>query len=416
MLKFGMLSDLFEGAGAKYLTEAEVNRFRSNQHEFQGVGALRRFLGTPIEKVKWPAKFYWLNDDEEGELANSTAFCTWSDVRRNNPNRGSEYHLYYAATADPVVHRAVAGDLLVVAKTNEQELLIIICPANTTIERQLLWLFGLNPGDGPLDAKSIQSDNSIRLGLAARSVLDVLGISLSGPAPDALEELLTLYKNGFPTTAQFSKFARDKIEEKFDPVETPDEALVAWMEYEESLFRHLERELVTTRLAAGFKTDDEVDVDGFMEFSLSVHNRRKSRAGWALGHHLEAVLNANKIRHKREAITEYKKKPDFLFPGEAEYRDPAYNIAMLTMLGAKRTCKDRWRQVLSEANRIKEKHLLTLEPAISKGQTEEMKSEKLQLVVPKLIFDSYGEDQQTWLMDVKGFIELVKERQNTASS
>ena len=36
-MKFGVLADLFEGAGAKVLTEVEINRQRSNQHEFQWV-------------------------------------------------------------------------------------------------------------------------------------------------------------------------------------------------------------------------------------------------------------------------------------------------------------------------------------------------------------------------------------------
>ena len=43
------------------------------------------------------------------------------------------------------------------------------------------------------------------------------------------------------------------------------------------------------------------------------------------------------------------------------------------MLAAKTSCKDRWRQVLAEADRIRTKHLLTLEPAISKIQTAEMR-------------------------------------------
>lgn len=40
------------------------------------------------------------------------------------------------------------------------------------------------------------------------------------------------------------------------------------------------------------------------------------------------------------------------------------------MLGAKTTIKERWRQVLEEANRIERKHLITLEPAVSVGLHE----------------------------------------------
>src|SRR5512135_70891 len=43
-------------------------------------------------------------------------------------------------------------------------------------------------------------------------------------------------------------------------------------------------------------------------------------------------------------------KPDFIFPGEKEYRDATFNAALLVMLGVKSTSKDRWRQVLTEAH------------------------------------------------------------------
>lgn len=117
------------------------------------------------------------------------------------------------------------------------------------------------------------------------------------------------------------------------------------------------------------------------------------------------------MRYVREARTKAKKRPDFLFPGQSEYYNESYDPAMLTMLGARRTCKDRWRQVLSEANRVTNKHLLTMQPSISKHQTDEMQASNLQLVVPRSLFSSYQPAQQCWLMDLTGFIELVKSRQ-----
>ena len=410
MLTYGMLSDIFEGAGAKYLTDVEINSLHSNQHEFQGVGAFRRFLGTSVEKASFPATFYWLDDKEESEILSIKAYCTWSDVRANNPERSAEYHLYYAAASDPIVHKAVAGDLLIVAKTNFQELLVIVCPSGTTIERQLLWLFGLNPLEGSSAAKSIGVDDNIDLNFGARSILEILGIPFDVPQPDALDELLAIFGDVFPSTSEFSQFARARTA-NVDPLSAPDETLISWMDHEELLFRHLERHIVSKRLSEGFSTAKGEDVDGFIAFSLSVQNRRKARAGYALGHHVEALLLKHKILHTREALTELKKRPDFLFPGQNEYHDPCFETSQLTMLGAKRTCKERWRQVLSEANRIDGKHLLTLEPAISHDQTEEMKSANLQLVIPHPIFASYSQQQQDWLMDVKEFLTLVKNRQ-----
>ena len=117
------------------------------------------------------------------------------------------------------------------------------------------------------------------------------------------------------------------------------------------------------------------------------------------------------IRYSRTPITENKAKPDFIFPGAEEYHDPSYNETLLTMLGVKSSCKDRWRQVLAEADRIDNKHLLTLEAAISMNQTEEMQAKRLQLVVPKSLQKTYNTRQQDWLMSVEDFSRLVLKKQ-----
>ena len=164
-------------------------------------------------------------------------------------------------------------------------------------------------------------------------------------------------------------------------------------------------------MAAGFGND----VDGFIAYSLSVQNRRKSRVGYALENHLETLLQTHGIRYARGAVTENTSKPDFLFPGLSEYRDALVSPARLTMLAVKSTCKDRWRQVLAEADRIERKHLLTLEPAISSSQTDEMKARQLQLVLPRSLHGTYTAAQQSWLLDVSGFIDIVRQRQSATS-
>jgi hypothetical protein len=182
---------------------------------------------------------------------------------------------------------------------------------------------------------------------------------------------------------------------------------MAWMEREEILFRTLEKHLLADRLSKGFTND----VEGFLEFSLSVQNRRKSRVGRALENHLEIVFSENKIRYQRTAVTEGKSRPDFLFPGGQEYKDPSFDPLRLTMLGVKTTCKDRWRQVLVEAHRIERKHLLTLEAAISKNQTDEMQAQRLQLVVPRSLHSTYSAGQMNELIDLAEFTRLVGRRQ-----
>ena len=342
-----------------------------------------------------------------------SSFCTWSDVRRGKPGRSAEYHLYYSAESEPTVHRARAGDLLVIARTKDARLLVMLAPADSTIGAQLLWLFGLDLLAGKPDAIELGADNSVSLGLAAKSILDDLGIEAEEPQPDALGLLLDTFGLQFPGTVVFSEFARNTLT-GIDPRAAPDEALVAWMEHEEALFRHMERQVVAERLANGFMMEGTADVDGFLSFSLSVQNRRKSRAGWAFGHHVEAILQAQGLDFVREATTEKRNAADFLFPGELQYADPGFPADRLTMLAVKTTCKDRWRQVLAEANRIPAKHLLTLEPAISEAQTAEMQAQSLQLVLPAPLHTTYREAQRAWLMSLGDFIALVQGHQSIA--
>lgn len=98
---------------------------------------------------------------------------------------------------------------------------------------------------------------------------------------------------------------------------------------------------------------------------------------------------------------------DFLFPGQAEYHDQAFPAARLTMLASKSTCKERWRQVLPEADRIPIKHLATLEPSITVAQTDQMRAANLQLVVPTRIQSSYSKAQQDWLWSLADLIQAV---------
>jgi hypothetical protein len=277
-VKFGSLADLFHGAGAKYLTEVEVNKLRSNQHEFQGVSSFRSFLGTPADKKTFPATFLWLNDTEDAEAPRIDAFCTWSDVRRDNPDRSPEYHLYYAADSEPVVHLTKAGDLLVIAQKKDGSLLVLLCPAGSTIGQQLLWLFGLDLLAKSSDTKLLDPGTATSLSWAARFILDELGIEPEEPEPDAFDRLVEKFGLKFPTTAAFSDFARASLP-GCDPVGAPDDTLLTWMDHEEALFRRLEREIVAERLKSGFVDEDGADVDGFLSFSLSVPEPPEI-AGW----------------------------------------------------------------------------------------------------------------------------------------
>ena len=404
-MKKGFLSEYFDGVVAKRLSGVESNPDQSNQHEFNGVKPLKKLLGE--EKLAdCPTRFVWLGEENEGVSEDSTV--TWYDSRENHPTR-SEYRLYFRS--NPIMELASTGDLLIVARRSSGEIMIIIVSAGSTVENQLLWLFGVPVQIGTgFEYREFEDDEDIEVGFATRYILDELGIEIEEPEAERMDALLERFNGVFPKTAIFSDFVRETLPE-VNPLDGPDAALLAWMEQEEKLFRRLERHVVSERLMTGFSDTDGADVDGFIKFSLSVQNRRKSRAGYAFENHLEEVFKSCSVTYDCQAFTENKSKPDFLFPCSAEYHNSDFPASRLTMLGVKTTCKDRWRQVLSEAARIPEKHLITLEPGISENQTNEMSANNLQLVLPRGLHETYRENQQTWLLDLDSFITLVKERE-----
>ncbi len=62
---------------------------------------------------------------------------------------------------------------------------------------------------------------------------------------------------------------------------------------------------------------------------------------------------------------------------------PTFPVSRLGMLALETTCKDRWRQVLNEADRtIPCTHLLTVQQGVSEAQYREMAESRIKLVVP----------------------------------
>lgn len=403
-MKREYLAEHFTGVGFKRLSATEVDPKTSHGHEFQGIGHFRELFGTAKQEIS--ATFLHLSDFHEDGLIVQEGDLTWYDSRENQPHRSPEYRLYYRADVTLVQEYALPGDLIVIARRPDEKAAVMIAAAGSTWEQRLLWLFGIEEEDRdkPFQIKEVPKDEELTF--ASRAIVEAFGFEAGTEDSDLTGLVLERFGSGFPTTRIFSDFARE-ISGSVSARDAPDEAYLTWMEHEERLFRAMERHLVADRLKEGFGED----VDDFISFSLSVQNRRKSRVGYAMENHLEALFIANNIHYSRGQVTENNSKPDFVFPGIAEYHTGGFSSAQLSMLGVKSSCKDRWRQVLSEASRIPEKHLLTLEPGISENQTDEMQANSLQLVVPEGIHQTYRQAQKEWLMNVSEFVELVQERQ-----
>ena len=226
----------------------------------------------------------------------------------------------------------------------------------------------------------------------------------------AIREFINNLEVDFPTSEEMSATARSIQNRAYNHIEyiqtNPDKKIIDWTNMEYSLFRALEYERYGDIIAKGFS-----NVDEFVKVANMVLNRRKSRAGKSLEHHLAAIFDGNRIQYSAQAVTEGNKKPDFIFPSGEAYHNQNFDVKKLVTLAAKTTCKDRWRQVLNEANRMKEspKYLCTLQQGISRAQMDEMQDENVILVVPKPYISSYPRDRQGRIWTITRFVKYIQE-------
>lgn len=209
------------------------------------------------------------------------------------------------------------------------------------------------------------------------------------------------WKHAFPSGADI---VRHTVGLRKLSGKTPDQRLLVRRACEFEIFRSIEQYLVLPRVKEGFESVDE-----FIEYSNAVNNRRKSRSGRSLELHVAEILIEEGIQFSHGEVSEGNKKPDFLIPSAKAYRS---GVKPVWMLACKTTCKDRWRQIINEANAIPEKHLITLQEGISENQFSEMKAEGVSLVVPKSLHKSYPTSVREDLLTLEGFIAQI----NSASS
>jgi len=218
------------------------------------------------------------------------------------------------------------------------------------------------------------------------------------------EEIPPAWLARFPSGVEI---IRKAVELRADTALDPDHRLMRRRECEFQLFRSVEEAIELPIIKAGFTT-----VDDFISRAQTILQRRKSRSGRSLELHAREIFLEERLcedvdfSHGPES--EPGRRPDFLFPSQMAYRNVGYPSGNLRMLAVKTTCKDRWRQVLNEADRIRVKHLLTLQEGVSEGQFREMTDAGVKLVVPSPIVASFPKSVQPHLQSVESFIADVR--------
>jgi hypothetical protein len=217
-------------------------------------------------------------------------------------------------------------------------------------------------------------------------------------------EIPLAWRSRFPTGAEIIRRA---VEMRSDAGLDPDRRLLRRRECEFEIFRSVEQAVELPHIVAGFPT-----VDAFIARAQTILQRRKARSGHSLELHARAIFIEERLvensHFTHQPESEPGKRPDFLFPSAAAYHDASFPSDRLRMLAVKTTCRDRWRQILNEADRIPAKHLLTLQEGVSEAQFREMTQAGVQLVVPAGLFATFPKPVQPHLQTVESFIGDVR--------
>ena len=329
------------------------------------------------------------NKDKYVEILWQDDFSTSSRFIYYGKGTRNEYRVTRFGKGFPFLNDENIGDLFILLKVSDSHYKAYVLSTEDQIET-FLSTFELSPVD-------------------TNSIIDVnKTVEPEGNILACYNEFIKNLKVDFPTTRILASQSRICYNRAFNIDEQyitshPDRILVNWISSEYELFKTIEQSRYSHYLTKPFNS-----IEDLVSTANTILNRRKSRAGASLELHLEEIFLKSKLDFTAQATTEGRKKPDFIFPSEKSYHNKNLSSDSLVMLAAKTTCKDRWRQILNEANRIEVKHLFTLQQGISSNQLEEMKKEKVQLVVPSEYIKTFPVEYRSEIMTLGGFIRYVK--------
>ncbi len=346
-----------------YLPKAAWRMFAQN-------GPIKGSNHKSAVKIQWP----------HGIVTNSVV--TWYGVSTR-----SEYRLTCFGKAFPWLSEHFVGSLLVLIPVSFSEFKAYVFETEADIELlktalgiETLGEWGLFNNDriGPEDEKTCLD----RVIASAVTALD-----------------------DFPSGSWMASCARNAVKHcAANPSKSSaDDRLLKWISAEYRLFRTLENKLSLPAIRRPFK-----NIDSFINVAATVMNRRKSRAGHSFENHVEELLKNDGLTFDRQPRIDGNVKPDLLIPGKEAYENPAFPVSRLLVAGLKTTCKDRWRQILSESKRIPEKHLLTLQEGISSNQLLEMREANVTLVVPKPFHKGYDLRTGIRLLSIDDFLVKIR--------
>lgn len=340
--------------------------------------------GIYLQKDSWP--MFITEEGKIGENISKDITLNWEEMQTEvsfkwyGSGTRSEYRLTRTGEYFRDREEHYTGSLLVICRSKEDE----------------YFSWALNHEEDIDDVLNFT-------GIAPSEANGLVHFDLEEKIIPGAEQLLDKFGMNFPDTYSVSR----KTWEIYDILyrqnqPDPDRMIVELIAMEYAIFRYIEKKIYSPLLHRKFSS-----VEDLLAVSLEVNNRRKSRAGKSLEHHLRFIFERNGLEFSHQETSEMDKRPDFIFPGSEAYRNPDFPGDRLFVLGAKTTCKDRWRQVINEADRVKTKYIFTLQQGFTTAQLHEMKSSDVVMIIPEEYHGRCRKEDRSMLMTLSEFIAMV---------
>lgn len=186
-------------------------------------------------------------------------------------------------------------------------------------------------------------------------------------------------------TGRFN-YNKEQIKLNFDdlPDATHDEIYKIYLKYEqaygEKVFTLFIKHLVYSKQITSLSQTGKVLGENFKlfdSFFLSLAQSRKARAGKSF----EAIHNAlfKKLDYPFDEQKIINGKPDFIMPSYLHFRQNPLDCIIFT---AKRTLRERWRQIVTEGTRGLGFYLAAIDEKISSNQLSEAHLNRIYIVCP----------------------------------
>ena len=210
------LNQIFESIAIKKLTRVDIAGISSNQHEINGVTALRDFFQTTERySVEIPWFVFTFNDDR----SYYTEQITFYDARElSNLRTGrSEWRMYYSGD---FIKLASPEDYLILLKLIDGRIIGLIIQTESPQIDPLLSIFSLSGSDLSNHFRVITSDKLVEeLDFSERQFLESIEININFPEDKdfqhVAEKELSDSRNSnksFPSTKRLAELARDYVD------------------------------------------------------------------------------------------------------------------------------------------------------------------------------------------------------------